>query len=125
MRSARFALALVATLLAYPAMAEERGPIIVVTHIDFIPPNLDQGLPALKQFVQQSRSDPGVRSSTLITWAPTTNHFQLIRIFDSLAAFNSHVQAPHTIAFRAAIQPTIGALYDERLYELPEAQGQR
>ena len=105
-----------ATLLAFPAMAQAPGPVIVVTHIDFIPDNLAAGQPVLEQFAQASQSDPGVRSFTLITWAPTTNHFQLIEVYDSIDAFYSHVQAPHTVAFRAAIQPLIGALYDERLY---------
>jgi len=124
MKTVRIALALAAALFAAPAMAEVQGPVLVVTHVDFIPTNLAVGLPALQLFAQQSRSDPGVRSFTLITWAPTTNHFQLIEVFDSIAAFNSHVQAPHTIAFRAAIQAAIGALYDERLYSLSGAPGQ-
>lgn len=125
MKTVRVALSLAAALFAVPATAEVRGPILVVTHVDFIPTNLTQGLPALEQFAQQSRSDPGARSFTLITWAPTTNHFQLIEVFDSITAFNNHVQAAHTVAFRAAIQPQIGALYDERLYELADASGQR
>lgn len=123
MKTVRLTLALFA-FFAYPALAEVEGPITVVTHVDFIPQNLAQGLPALEQFARRSKSDPGVRSFTLITWAPTTNHFQLIEVFDSIAAFNNHVQAPHTIAFRAAIQPLIGALYDERLYAFPEPRGE-
>ena len=68
----------------------------------------------LKNFAAESQDDPGVVSFQLIT--RTTNHFQLIQIYNSLAAFNRHVQAPHTIAFRSAIQPFIGAPYDERIY---------
>lgn len=126
MKSICIALALAApALFAPPARAEVQGPIIVVAHIDFIPPYLAAGLPALQLFAQQSKSDPGVKSFTLITWAPTTNHFQLIEVFDSLAAFNNHVQAAHTIAFRAAIQPDIGALYDERIYLLTDGSAPR
>jgi quinol monooxygenase YgiN len=107
---------LLACLLAWPAMADERGTIIVVTHIDVIPTNLDQAVPVLKNFAAESKDDPGVVSFQLITWAPTTNHFQLIQIYNSLGAFNRHVQASHTIRFRSAIQPFIGAPYDERIY---------
>lgn len=124
MKTVRTALALAATLFAAPALAEVQGPVLVVTHVDFIPTNLAAGLPAFQLFAQQSQNDPGVRSFTLITWAPTTNHFQLIEVFDSIAAFNRHVQAPHTIAFRAAIQPAIGALYDERLYSFADVPRQ-
>lgn len=109
-------LTLLSCLLAWPAMGNERGSIFVVTHIDVIPTNLDQAIPVLKNFATESKDDPGVVSFQLITWAPTTNHFQLIQIYSSLAAFNRHVQAPHTIAFRSAIQPFIGAPYDERIY---------
>lgn len=112
-----------AILLCSPAMAQQKGPVTVVAHIDFIPTFLAQGLPALEQFAQQSKSDPGVSSFTLITWAPTTNHFQLIEVYDSLEAFNNHVQAPHTIAFRTAIQPWIGAPYDERRYTGADQEG--
>ncbi len=126
MRTLRITLALAAALFAAgPAQAELQGPIIVVTHVDFIPTNLAAGFPALQQFAQQSKSDPGVISFTLITWAPTTNHFQLIEVFDSMAAFNNHVQAAHTKAFRAAIQPNIGALYDERIYSFTDVSGAR
>ena len=111
--------ALCAALFAVPALAGETGPIVVVAHIDFIPDNLAQGLPALEQFAQQSKSDPGVKSFTLITWAPTTTHFQLIEVYDSLRAYDNHEQAARTVAFRTAIQPAIGSPFDERLYRLP------
>ena len=98
-------------------MAGEPGPIIVVTHIDVIPGDtLTDALPRLKQFAADSKNDPGVLSFQLITWTPTTNHFQLIEVYSSLEAFNRHVEAAHTIAFRTAIQPDIGAPYDERVY---------
>lgn len=117
--------ALLAILLSSSAIAQTAGPVTVVAHIDFIPTNLAQGLPTLQQFAQQSKGDPGVRSFTLITWAPTTNHFQLIEVFDSLKDYNNHVQSPHTVAFRTALQPLIGSPYDERLYQPLEQDGGR
>jgi quinol monooxygenase YgiN len=109
-------LVLTACLFAWPATAEERGPITVVTHIDVIPDFLNQALPVLKKFAADSKADPGVVAFDLITWAPTTNHFQLIETYQSLDAFNQHVQSAHTVAFRSTVQPFIGAPYDERLY---------
>jgi quinol monooxygenase YgiN len=114
-------LLLTACLFSWPAMADERGPITVVTHVDIIPTNLDQALPVLQQFAAASRSDPGVLRFDLITWAGTTNHFQLIELYSSLDAFYRHVEAAHTISFRSAIQPAIGAPHDERVYT---AEGQ-
>jgi quinol monooxygenase YgiN len=100
------------------ASAESASPVTVVTHFDIIPNgnNVALATTLLEQFVLASRSDPGVTSFTLITWAPTTNHFQLLEVFDSLDAFNRHVAAPHTIAFRNTAQQYVGSPIDERLY---------
>ena len=127
-------LGLLAVLASTPAMAQTSGvqtpelqvpgPITVVAHVDFIPTNLAQGLLALQQYALQSRSSPDVKSFTLITWAPTNNHFQLIEVYDSLAAFNSHVEAASTVMFRATIQPLIGSPYDERRYVTFASAGQ-
>src|ERR1700761_7169463 len=58
------------------------GEIVVVTHLDLIPNAAGVAPPAavqlLEQFVLDSRDDPGVKYFTLITWSPTTNHFQLL-----------------------------------------------
>jgi quinol monooxygenase YgiN len=100
------------------AFAEHPSPVTVVTHFDVIPngDNVAQATALLEKFVLDSRSDPGVTSFTLITWAPTTNHFQLLEVFDSQQAFDHHVATAHTIAFRTAVQPFIGSPLDERLY---------
>jgi hypothetical protein len=34
-----------------------------------------------------------------------------------MRAFDAHVSALHTVTFRTALQPFIGAPYDERLYQ--------
>jgi quinol monooxygenase YgiN len=100
------------------AWADSASPVTVVTHFDIIPngDNVAQATALLEKFVLDSRSDPGVVAFTLITWAPTTNHFQLLEVFNSLEAFNRHVSEAHTIAFRTAVQPFIGSPLDERLY---------
>lgn len=106
-----------APLLAAPAQAQDRdGPVTVVAHVDVIPDFLNKALPLLEQFTQDSKNDTGVRAFILITWSLTTNHFQLIEIYNSLQAFQNHVEAAHTIAFRKATLPYIGAPYDERIY---------
>jgi quinol monooxygenase YgiN len=110
------ALAVAVFLMGTPAQSDGFGGVVVVTHIDIIPNFVDQAEQLLKQFVADSRKDPGVKYFTLITWDPTTNHFQLIELFQNMRAFNAHVSAHHTVQFRQDIQPFIGAPYDERLY---------
>jgi len=92
------------------------GEIEVVTHIDIIPTFLTQAQPLIQQFVTDSASDPGVKEFLLVSWAPAPNHFQLIERYDSKRAFDLHVTAQHSVAFRNALQPFIGAPYDERVY---------
>jgi quinol monooxygenase YgiN len=92
------------------------GEIEVVTHIDVIPTFLAQAQPLIQQFVADSASDPGVKEFLLVSWDGITNHFQLIERYDTRRAFDLHVSAQHSVAFRKALQPFIGAPYDERVY---------
>ncbi|MGH7059244.1 MAG: putative quinol monooxygenase [Stellaceae bacterium] len=113
-------LAVLGLLAGAPAYADSFNEVDVVTHIDLIPDASGNAPPAavtlLKQFVTDSRKEKGVEYFTLITWSPTTNHFQLIEIFRNDQAFATHVSAAHTVTFRDKIQQYIGAPYDERLY---------
>src|SRR5215471_4203440 len=92
------------------------GEIEVVTHIDVIPTFLAQAQPLIQQFVADSANDPGVKEFLLVSWDGITNHFQLIERYDTKRAFDLHVSAQHAVSFRNALQPFIGAPYDERLY---------
>jgi quinol monooxygenase YgiN len=110
-------LAVVSSLVGTPAHADDgAGDVVVVTHLDIIPDFVTQAQPLIEQFVVDSRNDPGVKYFTVITWTPTTNHFQLLEVFKNRRTFDLHVSADHTIKFRNALQPFIGAPYDERLY---------
>jgi quinol monooxygenase YgiN len=113
-------LTIAACLMGAPAhadgFADRFGEVVVVTHVDIDPQFVPNAEPLLIGFVEDSRNDPGVKSFTLITQDPTTNHFQLIEVFRDMRAFDAHVSAAHTVIFRTNLQPFIGAPYDERLY---------
>ena len=95
----------------------ESRQIFVITHLDIIPTFVDQARPVLNEFVSDSTGDPGVQTFAMLSWTPTTNHFQLIEVFANQQAFDAHVSTQHTLDFRNDIQPFIGAPYDERLYQ--------
>src|SRR5438067_9316939 len=122
-------LAILAMLTAVPAMAQGPGPnvranrVVVVTHLDIIPTFAEPARALLEDFVRDSRNDPGVEIFKMISWTPTTNHFQLIEVFENQRAFDAHVSAEHTIRFREELQPFIGAPYDERLYHFTGHSG--
>jgi quinol monooxygenase YgiN len=92
------------------------GEIEVVTHIDVIPTFLAQAQPLIQQFVADSANDQGVVEFLLVSWDGITNHFQLIERYDTRRTFDLHVKAQHSVTFRNALQPFIGAPYDERVY---------
>ena len=91
--------------------------VFVITHLDIIPTFVDQARPVLNTFVADSSNDPGVQTFAMLSWTPTTNHFQLIEVFANQQAYDALVSAEHTVDFRHDLQPTIGAPYDERLYQ--------
>jgi quinol monooxygenase YgiN len=95
----------------------EARQIFVLTHVDIDPQFVGQAQPLLETFVNDSLNDPGVQTFALLSQTPTANHFQLVEVFASIKAFDAHVSALHTVDFRVAIQPFIGAPYDERLYQ--------
>ena len=122
MKTSRIALwiVVVSLLTVVPVLADGGNDdrVIVVTHLDIIPTPtfMTDAVPLIEKFVLDSRKDPGVISFTMITWDPTTNHFQLIERFRNMRAFDAHVSAKYTVDFRHELQPFIGAPYDERLY---------
>src|SRR5258708_38523759 len=59
---------------------------VVVTHIDLLPDtattpdSVETGIQLLKNYVVQTAQANGAKSTRLITWAPTNNHFQVIEV---------------------------------------------
>jgi quinol monooxygenase YgiN len=91
--------------------------IFVITHVDVDPQFVPQAQPLLNTFVADSLNDPGVQTFALLSQTPTPNHFQLVETFEDPEAFDDHVSAQHTVDFRTATAPFLGAPYDERLYQ--------
>ena len=44
-----------------------------------------------------------------------TNHFTVVEIWKSRAAYEAHLMAPHSKPFRDKLQPWLGSPFDERL----------
>lgn len=95
-----------------------RDAVFVVTHVDVIPPQKDNGAAALKQLAEDSRQ----HSSNLEfdVWQQTNrpNHFTVVEAWGSRGALNVHVMQKETREFRIKLAPMSGALYDERWYKV-------
>jgi quinol monooxygenase YgiN len=91
--------------------------VYVVTHVD-VPGNVrDKILPALEALAEQSRKETGNLRYDVSYQKNRTNHFTVMEIWKDQAANDTHELAAHTRAFRGALTPITGALYDQRWYK--------
>jgi quinol monooxygenase YgiN len=90
--------------------------VYVLTHVDIAPERIAEGLRILKEAAAASRRDEGNLTFVIIQQSSRPNHFTFIEVWSEMKSLQAHALASHTIAFRNALQPVEGALYDERLY---------
>jgi len=105
-----------ATAAAAPAAG---GAVLVVTHVDVIPPNHVQMRETLKTLADASRKEAGNLRFDVLQGV-RQNHFTVLEAWRDQRAYEAHVTAAHTKTFREELQPraTDGSPYDERLYRL-------
>jgi quinol monooxygenase YgiN len=95
------------------------GGVLVVTHVDVVPPGHIQVRELLKTLADASRKDAGnIRFDVL--QGVRQNHFTVLEGWRDQKSYEAHLSAPHTKTFREELQPraTDGAPYDERLYRV-------
>lgn len=94
------------------------GAVAVVTHVDVIPPQRENGTAITKQLAEESRKDAGNLRFEAVTQVSRQNHFTVIELWRDRKAADAHSMAEHTRAFRGQLGPAAGALYDERFYRV-------
>ena len=90
----------------------------VVTHADFIPPKREEGSAEVRKLVEAGRGKAGNIVFDALVQASRPNHLTIFECWKTAADQQTHSAAAPTRAFRAAIGPMSGSLYDERLYTL-------
>jgi polar amino acid transport system substrate-binding protein len=94
------------------------GAVYVVTHVDVPGAFREQGEALLKTLSTASRASVGhVRYDVLQQVDPRMNHFSVVAVWSNRAAFDASGSTSHALAFREALAPLLGALYDERIYQ--------
>ena len=104
---------------AVDPLPQAAGPqaIYVVTHVDVPGARRAEAESLLKQLFGSSRTDPGrVRHDIYQQNEPRTNHFTIFAVWNGQDAMDASGSTPHSLQFREALAPMLGALYDERLY---------
>jgi quinol monooxygenase YgiN len=106
-----------------PAPPPSGRIVYLITHVDVIPiPKfMDDATAALQQLADAGRRDAGVgRLEVLQEIAPRLNHFIILEIWTNRKVLEAHQMGAGYLQFRDKVQPTIGSLYDERLYKIPD-----
>jgi quinol monooxygenase YgiN len=101
-----------------PLVPPTGNPIVVMTHVDVIPTQVEPGTAKVKAFVEHGRAAPGNRRFDDLVQANRKNHFTLIETWNGPADKRAWIATPTTRTFRQELQPMGGALYDERIYHL-------
>lgn len=109
-------LAALLTAITAPCLNAQNatGRIYVVSHVDVIPKYAADTAKLLLSYGADSRRDAGaVRIEVLVEGGP--NHFTLVELWETRAAYEAHVSQEHTRVFREKLHPWLGSPYDERL----------
>ena len=100
-----------------PSQTVRGGVVYVVTHVDVPGPVRDKGLAALTALSEPSRKDSGNLRFDVVHQKNRTNHFTVVEVWKDQRSNDAHEFAAHTRAFRNALTPITGALYDQRWYK--------
>jgi quinol monooxygenase YgiN len=100
------------------AAADAEEPLYVVTHVDVMPKFTAAGRDLLLQFVIDSRKDAGAVRIEVFEELGRPNHSTVVEVWESRKAYDDHLAADHTRAYRAKLQPMLGSPFDERLHRM-------
>jgi quinol monooxygenase YgiN len=105
------------TALSFAPAQSGKAGVCAVTHVDVIPPQRENGTAAVKQLAEDSRKHGGNIRFDVFVQTNRPNHFTVVECWKNRKAFDAHVAAKETRAFRDKLVSMTGALYDERLYK--------
>jgi quinol monooxygenase YgiN len=116
--AALIGLAFIQTACAQKATSADASKnVYIVTHIDVMPKFSDDAAKAIQKYAAGSRKDKGAISVQGLVQDGRPNHFSIVEIWQSREAFEAHAGQAHSREFREALQPMLGAPFDERLHE--------
>jgi quinol monooxygenase YgiN len=102
---------------ALQAAGANNDTVYAVTHVDFIPPEKENGLVMVKALSEASRVEMGNLRFESLQQANRPNHLTLFEVWKDYKTVETHGVAPHTKQFREKLAPASGALFDERFYK--------
>jgi quinol monooxygenase YgiN len=118
LRSAAYDERIHAALSVAPSKKASGDTIMVLTHVDVIPTQVEPGTAKVKAFVEEGRNAPGNLRFDDVVQANRKNHFTVIESWKSMADKSAWISSKSARTFREELQPMGGALYDERVYKV-------
>jgi quinol monooxygenase YgiN len=88
----------------------------VLTHVDIVPPKVDEGTDLLLEFVAASGHSPGLVHSALLRQTARKNHFELLWVWRTQADYEQHLRDPATRRFRERLKPLVGSPVLDRVH---------
>jgi len=107
-------------LTVSPARPSNPQAVYVVTHVDTAPAPGSDPSGILKALAERSRAEAGNLRFDVLQHTMRRNHFTIVETWESPAALDAHVAAPHTKQYRLEILPLSGSPLDERLFRAVE-----
>ena len=95
---------------------EENPPVLTEIVDDSRVPRRAVDAAALESLARASRAGAGNLRFDVVQQASRPNHFTVIETWTDARSAEAHSMAAPTRAFRDALAPMTGALYDERFY---------
>jgi len=96
------------------------GAVYVITHVDVTGNFKDPAIVLLNKLAEESRKEPNAERFEVWEQANRLNHFNLNEVWATREAYEAHINAVGTKDFREKVGPTLGALYDARIYHAVE-----
>jgi quinol monooxygenase YgiN len=101
-----------------PMVPASGDPVVIMTHVDIIPTQVEPGTAMVKTFVEQGRGTAGNRRFDDLVQSNRKNHFTIVESWDAASDKSNWIATPVARTFRQELQPISGGLYDERAYRL-------
>jgi quinol monooxygenase YgiN len=95
-----------------------KGGVIVVSHVDVPPPRKDDCIAALNPLADASRKGAGNQRYEVQQQSSRPNHFTVVEAWKDKKAYDGSRSGEAQRGFRDKLGPMLGALYDERLYQV-------
>ena len=89
----------------------------MIAHVDVLPTHAKETAALLQEYAADSRKDAGAQRIDVLIESGRANHFTLIEVWESRAAYDAHINKDHTRAYREKLHAWLGSPYDERLNE--------